>query len=311
MKKIVVLGGTGFVGRNVCESLQENNLEYVVASRRTGVDLADTGQTMAFLEQAQPDFIVNCAAHVGSLNYVTQQAADVVVDNMKMILSMYEAVAKVCRKAVVINPIANCAFPGKLETYIEDQWWDGHLHRSVFSYGGTRRMLWVTSECFNMQYDIKTISLLVPNMYGPYDSTDPNKAHALNALISKFIKAKKTAQKSIEIWGTGVAIREWLYAKDFGRVVVQIINNPRMVGLSEPINVAQNFGLSVRELVGIIHDHVGFGGGIVYDPSKPDGAPKKVMDDVRFRKVFPDFPFIPFEEGISNTIRYYESVYPY
>ncbi len=311
IKKIVVLGGTGFVGKNVCECLDENKMEYAIASRRTGVDLKDSKQCIQFFNQTKPDFIVNCAAHVGSLNYVTEMAADVVLDNSKMILSIYDAVAKECPKAVIINPIANCAYPGKAETYIEDQWWDGHLHRSVLSYGTTRRLMWSVGECFDMQYGIRSISLLVPNMYGPHDSTDPNKAHALNALISKFVKAEKTGQKKIEIWGTGIAIREWLYAKDFGRIIVNIIKNPKRVGLSEPVNIAQNFGLSVRELLDIIQSHFHFNGEICYDPSKSDGAPKKVMDDRKFRKVFPDFVFTPFEEGIRNTITYYESIYPY
>jgi len=308
---ITVLGGTGFVGKNVCEVLNENNYSYTVGSKSTGLDLRDLDSCIKFFKEAKPDFVINCAAHVGSLNYVTEQAADVILDNSRMILSMYEATAKVCPNATIINPIANCAYPGKAETYCEDEWWNGHLHRSVLSYGSTRRLMWSVSECFNMQYGIRTISLLVPNMYGPYDSTDPNKAHALNALISKFVKAEKTGQDSIEIWGTGVAIREWLYAEDFGRILLKIIENPRMIGLAEPVNIAQNFGLSVRELVDTINTNFKFSGKIVYDPTKPDGAPKKVMDDRKFRKVFPNFEFTSFDEGIKNTMEYYDNKFPY
>lgn len=311
MKKIAVLGGTGFVGRNVCECLDDAGKRYDIASRKTGTDLRDLDQCIEFFSQAKPDYIINCAAHVGSLNYVSEQAADVILDNTKMIISMYEAISRECPKAVVINPIANCAYPGKADTYIEDRWWDGALDRSVLSYGSTRRLLWTAGESFDMQYGIRSISLLVPNMYGPYDSTDPNKAHALNALVSKFVKAQKTGQKELEIWGSGIAIREWLYARDFGRIIVHILTHPKMHGLSEPLNIAQNYGLSVRELVDIINSYFDYSGKIRYDPTKPDGAPKKVMDDRRFRKVFPDFAFTPFEEGIKNTIAYYESVYPY
>lgn len=308
---IVVLGGTGFVGKNVCECLDENGLPYTVVSRSTGVDLREAEQCLKIFQQLKPDFVINCAAHVGSLNYVTEQAADVISDNCRMILGMYEAIAKTCPQAIIINPIANCAYPGKAETYIEDQWQDGSLHRSVLSYGATRRLLWAAGESFNMQYGIRSINLLVPNMYGPYDSTDPNKAHALNALISKFVKAEKTGQKVLEIWGTGVAIREWLYAKDFGRVIIEILKNPKMIGLAEPLNIAQNFGLSVRELVELIRLYFSFSGEIRYDPTKPDGAPKKVMDDRKFRKIFPGFIFTPLDEGIKNAISYYESIYPY
>jgi GDP-L-fucose synthase len=308
---IVLLGHTGFVGRNVAEVLTENGIDYISTSRREGVDLRDPIQAIAFFEASQPDFIINCAAHVGSLNYVTQHAADVVLDNSRMILSMYEAIAKVCPKAIVINPIANCAYPAQTEIFSEEDWWNGHLHRSVLSYGSTRRLMWAVGESFQMQYGITSISLLVPNMYGPFDSTDPNKAHALNALVSKFVKAKRSDQKEIEVWGTGYAIREWLYAKDFGQLVLEIIRVPDRLGLAEPLNVAQEFGLSVRELVAVIKSAFNYKGEIKWDDTKPDGAPRKVMDDRRFRKVFPDFEFTPLLKGVGNTIQYYESIFPY
>jgi GDP-L-fucose synthase len=311
MKKIALLGDTGFVGRNIAQIFKENNVLLVGASRENGVDLRDPIKTHAFFEKEKPDIIVNCAAHVGSLNYVTEQAATVIVDNSRMIISMYEAIAKTCPKAIVINPIANCAYPANADLYSEDHWWDGPLHRSVLSFGSTRRLLWAVGESFSMQHGIRSIYLLVPNMYGPYESTDPNKAHALNALISKFVKAHHE-NTDVEIWGTGIAIREWLYASDFARIVFQIIQNPTMPGLSEPINIAQNFGFSVKELVEIIRTNFAdFKGNIRWNTAMPDGAPKKVMDDRKFKKYFPDFKFTPFKEGIKNTLAYYESVYPY
>ena len=309
--KIVLLGNTGFVGKNVAEEFKERGLIFSCGALSSGLDIRDVNQISAFLKSEKPDYIINCAAHVGSLNYVTEKAATVIIDNTRMIMSMYEAIATECPKTIVINPIANCAYPAKADTFVEDHWWDGHLHRSVLSYGATRRMLWATGESFYMQYGIRSIHLLVPNMYGPYDSTDPNKAHALNALISKFVKAKQEDKASIDIWGTGIAIREWLYAKDFARIVCEIIENPTLLGIAEPINIGQNFGLSVRELVEVIRTTFQYKGDVTWDHSKPDGAPKKVMDDTRFKKVFKDFTFTRFEEGISKTVNYYNSIYPY
>lgn len=308
---ILVLGGDGFVGKNVVEVLTDAGKTVFIASRKNGYDLRVLQDVLRLYETSKPDVIVNCAAHVGSLNYVTQMAGDIVVDNTKMIIAMYEAMALLGIKPLVINPIANCAYPAKLDTFVEDFWWDGHLHRSVLSYGSTRRTLWAVAESFEMQHQIRTISLLVPNMYGEYDSVDPNKAHALNALISKFVKAQKQEAKELEIWGTGAAIREWLYAKDFGKIINIIIDNPNLIGLDEPINIAQNFGISVRELVRIIQNNFQYPVKLIWNSSMPDGAPKKVMDDRRFRKVFPDFLFEKFEMGISKTIEYYSNMYPY
>jgi GDP-L-fucose synthase len=228
-----------------------------------------------------------------------------------MTLGIYEAIAAECPDAIVINPIGNCAYPATDATFEEEHWLDGHLHRSVLSYGSTRRMLWATAECFQMQHGVRSINLLVPNMYGPNDSTDPNKAHALNALVSKFVKAQTTAEDQVTVWGTGIAIREWLYVRDFARIVLTIIRQPNMVGLHEPVNIAQRFGLSVRELVDLIVRATSFSGRVVYDHSMPDGAPRKVMDDRRFRKIFPEFRFTPLSEGIEAAVAYYRSAMPY
>ena len=309
--RVLLLGATGFVGRNVAETLDKIDIPFESASRSTGTDLQDPEKLAPILREHQPEVIINCAAHVGSLNYVTEQAADIVTQNTRMIVSMYESVAKNSPRSIVVNPIANCAYPDKTDTFVEEEWWNGHLHRSVLSYGATRRLLWAVGECFQMQHGVRSISLLVPNMYGPYDSTDPNKAHALNALVSKFVKAQKSGGDTVEIWGTGVAIREWLYAKDFGQIVAQVIHNPNMVGLAEPLNIGQNFGLSVRELVDFIVEGTGFKGTVRYDATKPEGAPRKVMDDRKFRKVFPDFAFTDLREGIKATAAYYASIYPY
>ena len=308
---ILLLGGTGFAGRSVSKVLDIAGIEYLAVSRSTGIDLRKTDEVTDLLQTMKPQFIVNCAAHVGSLNYVTQQAADVIVDNTEMVLAMYKALALVKSKSIVINPVANCAYPGNLEIYSEDQLWNGAVHRSVLSYGSARRHMMAVSECFNMQNNIRTITLLVPNMYGPFDSTDPNKAHAMNALIAKFIKAKQENLSEVSIWGTGSAIREWLLAKDFGRVIAEIVKKPNLLGLDEPTNIGRNFGLSVREIVTLISQGVGYQGKIEYDHSKPDGAPKKVMSDVRFQRVFHDFTFTDMKDGIQDTIDYYSSVYPY
>lgn len=309
--KILLLGGSGFVGRNISAHFTGAGIQYAQSQYTNGADLRDLKQAEKLFKEVMPDIVVNAAAHVGSLNYVTEHAAEVLLDNTRMIMNMYEAAAKANPSMLVINPIANCAYPAKAETFKEEGWWDGHLHRSVLSYGSAKRLLWSAGESYGMQYGLRSIHLLVPNMYGPFDSTDPNKAHALTALISKFVKASRENKKEIEIWGTGVAIREWLYAPDFAKIVTSIVSNPNMLGLSEPINIGQNFGLSVRELVHIINGHFNNNFTIRWNPEMPDGAPRKVMSDTRFKKVFRDFSFTPLEEGVAHTIRYYESIYPY
>ncbi len=309
--KILILGGHGFVGKNVEEKFSKSGNFIQSLSRKDGLDLTDPDLTRNFLKDIKPDVIINLSANVGSLNYVARNAADVFDSNLNMLLNLYKGVKELIPKTVIINPVANCSYPGNLDFYSEDKYWDGAVHDSVLSFGSTRRMMIVTSECYKIQYGIRSVNYLVPNLYGPFDSTDPDKAHALNALISKVVKAKRENKNEIEVWGTGIAIREWLYAKDLAMVFLDTIRDIDSYLNNKPFNIGQNFGLSIRELVEIIVKETNFQGKTVWNGSKPDGAPKKVMDDKKFREIFPDFKFTNFQDGILETIKYYESVYPY
>ncbi|MES2132778.1 MAG: NAD-dependent epimerase/dehydratase family protein [Bacteroidota bacterium] len=308
---ILLLGATGFVGRNISKVFDGRGIPLLKSSKSEGLDLLNLQNVVDFFKSDDIDYIINCAAHVGSLNYVSQHAADVIKDNSRMLLNLYEATSLLKKKPVIINPIANCTYPSSSNIFTEEELWNGPLHRSVMAYGSTKRLLLNIAESFSWQHNIKSINLLVPNMYGPFDSTDPNKAHALNALISKFVKAREQNKSEIDIWGTGVAIREWLYAEDFAKIVFEIVDTNKTIGFAEPINIGQNFGLSVKELVEIINGKFQNKFLINWDLTMPDGAPKKVMDDRKFTKVFPDFKFQDFNLGIENTIKYYHSVYPY
>jgi GDP-L-fucose synthase len=309
--KIILLGHTGFAGRNVAEVLERNGFKYFPVSRKNGFDLRKIEDNYRFLEEAKADVIINCAAHVGSLNYVSEFAADVVDSNSRMILNLYEAVQKYNPTTAIIQPIANCAYPAHALVYKEEEFWNGPLHASVLSYGSTRRMLLTVAESYRMQHGMRSINLITPNMYGPHDSTDPNKAHALNALISKFVKAIETGQQQVEIWGTGIAVREWLYGSDFGRIVIEVLKDIANEKYDKPFNIAQENGLSVKELVDHILQNIEYKGNVWYNSNMPDGAPRKVMSKANFEKIFPQFSFTPFNEGIKNTAEYYQSVYPY
>ena len=303
--RVALLGGTGFAGHNVRNELEAADMDVAVFSRSSGCDLLDLPNTWANLDRFRPNFIVNCAALVGSVNYVTDFAADVIDVNMRMLLNIYK-VAQQLREVVVINPIANCAFPGVMNEYKEENLWDGPIHPSVLSYGSTRRMMDALARCYHAQYGVRSCNLIVPNMYGPFDSTNFNKAHALNALVIKFVRAQKYQNREVEVWGTGKPIREWLYAGDFAKVIRQVIENEHI--FLEPVGISQNHGLTVTELVEIIRKSVGYTGEIVYNTKYQDGSPKKVMNDVRFRGCFPDFKFTPFTEGLNHTINYYSSI---
>lgn len=303
--RVAIVGGAGFAGHNVRNELNAAGIEAGVLSRANGCDLMDLPSAFEKLDQYHPTHIVNCAAHVGSVNYVRDFAADVVDHNLRMILNIYR-IAQKMRDVIVVNPIANCAYPGVMDTYVESQLWSGPIHDSVLSYGSARRMIDALAQCYHWQYGVRSANVIVPNMYGPFDSTNPNKTHALNALVIKFVRAVKQGDDEVEVWGTGKPIREWLYVKDFARLVRRLIEGGG--DLLQPVNLAQNHGLTVDELVAIISEKTAFDGHVRKNTAYPDGSPKKVMNDTLFRKRFPDFEFTPFEVGLKETIDYYRSI---
>lgn len=304
--RIAVTGGFGFVGREVVKELARRGHKTFPLSRRNGFDLTDIETVRGELKEIVPDVIVNCAAHGGSLHYVSEFAADVVYDNCVMTLNLYRAVCDACPHPVIINPLSNCSYPGESRLQREEEWWNGPVHPSVWSYGNVKRMVGVVSDCYRMQYGIRSMNFLVPNAYGPGDSEDPNRTHALNGMIIRMLKAKKNNDPRFEIWGTGKPVREWIFVKDIARVFAIAIDGK--CERTRPVNIAQASGHSIGEIATIIKRLAGYGGDLVFDTSYQDGAPEKILDNLKFKDLYGDFDFTPLEEGIRETISYYKGV---
>ena len=304
--KILVLGGHGFVGKNLVNFLNKTEHEVHPISQRGGFDLRDYTKTEKYFNGINPDAIINCAAHVGSVHYVTTYASDVIFDNVQMALNIYKAAAKVCPDARIINPLANCSYPGNIDIQSESDWLTNEVHESVFSYGNAKRFLYVISKCYEKQYGIKSINFLIPNTFGPGDSTDPNKTHALNGMIIRMIKAERRGDKEFEIWGTGSPIREWAYIDDVVNILIKGIDIKK--DLIYPVNLAQKRGYSIKQSAEMIADAVGFNGKLMFNTNYQDGVPTKILDDKKFRKIFPKFKFFDHKKGIEKTVKYYKSI---
>ncbi|MBA7511057.1 GDP-L-colitose synthase [subsurface metagenome] len=303
---ILVTGATGFLGKAVCKKLIEKNIEFSKTSLSLGCDLRNKEQVENLFSKAKPDFVLNCAAHVGSLHYVTTYAADVFYDNTQMALNIYNVAAKVGPDARIINPLANCSYPGDSDIQREIDWWVNEVHESVFSYGNAKRFIYVISKCYNKQNGLKSINFLIPNTFGPGDSTDPNKTHALNGIIIRMIKAERNGDAEFEVWGTGSPVREWAYIDDVVNIIIEGIYTKE--DLIYPVNLAQNKGYSVKESAEMIADSVGFKGKLTFNADYQDGDPIKILDDKKFRQLFPEFQFFNHKKGIEETVKYYKSV---
>lgn len=302
--KILVTGANGFVGSSVSEALSKTKYDVTLGCGREHNDMLDYSAVCTWLDSARADVIIHCAADVGGVHYVTDYAADVVVNNTQMAINLYRAVNFICPQVKIINVLANCMYPGESSLQHESELWNGAVHPSVLSFGNYKRYLSVMSRCYKMQHNIDTINLISPNAYGVGDSLDPNHTHAMNGMIIRMLHARNNGDSSFEIWGTGAPVREWLYVKDLADVLVQSVSID-MVSTS-PINIAQGVGYSIKDSAETIADVINYKGDLVFNHKYKDGAPHKEMDDTLFRKIFPSFKFMDYKEGIKETVKYYE-----
>lgn len=304
--RITVIGGHGFVGTRLQAAMQGSGHDLVALSLRDGLDLRDAAETSRRFRDLRPDVIINLAAHGGALHYVSSHAAEVFDDNAQMALSLYRSVKDVCPKARVINTLANCSYPGDADVHYEPDWWKGEVHESVYAFGNAKRFIYVTSRCYAKQYGIRTLNFVMPNTFGPGDHVEIDKTHALNGMIIRMIQADRAGAAEFEVWGTGQPVREWGYVDDMVAIVKRGIDLD--ADLTMPVNIAQNHGASIRESAESIARIVGFRGQLVFNTKYLDGAPRKVLDDRRFREFFPDFRFTDHDAGIRETVAYYQAV---
>lgn len=300
---VVVLGGCGFLGRHVMAQLAASGHDAITRSRRDGCDLTQLESVTAALRQARPEVVINCAAHVGSVQYAVAHAAEMIHDNVQMIVNLYRAVLTACPRARVVNPLSNCSYPGAAALQREADWQAGPVHDSVLAYGMPRRLLDAVARCYAAQYQIRTVSFLMANAYGPGDGTDPDRVHALDGLIIRLIQAQRAEARQFEIWGSGQPIREWVYIEDAARFAVHLATTEAPP--PSPINLAQRAGYSIAQIAAMVAQHLQYDVPFVFNTRYPDGAPAKILEDTQFRQQFPRFRFTPLARGLEHTVAYY------
>lgn len=304
--KIVILDSESFFGKHLTKLLQKSKHLVVPLSKKKGLNMMNFLSVKKWLEKTQPDVIYNCAAHIGGVHYVSKFAADVINDNLQMILNTYKAVCKVCPAVKIISPLSNCSYPGEANIHLESDWLMGPVHESVYAYGNAKRLLHVVSHCYKKQHGIQSYNFLIPNHFGPEDEIDPTKIHALPGMIVRMIQALKNNFAEFEIWGTGKPTREWGYGPDIAKVLIQAMNLKE--DLTYPVNIAQNKGYSIMQSAKLIAKEIGYKGKLIFNTSYQDGALIKVLDDKKFRKLFPKFKFTDHQLAIRETVKYYQPI---
>lgn len=304
-EKILILGGFGFLGSTIYKHFEnDSNYQVYRESRQSGCDVLDYKKLKDKIDSIKPTVIIFCSANVGSVNYVSEYAAEVIDENLRMILNLYKVVSEVNKNILIINPLANCSYPGIIDIQHEKNWWDGKIHESVESYGMYKKTSFIISECYKKQHKIKTINLMLSGGFGEGDHLNEEKTHAMNGIIMRMIKAKKTNQETFTVWGTGNPVREWIYMPDVAKLIKNILDS-KNYDIPNPINVAQQNGITIKDIVLSVKEELDYNGEIVYDTTKQDGAPIKILGNELFNKFFPDFTFTNYNLALKKTINYY------
>jgi GDP-L-fucose synthase len=301
-KRVVVTGGAGFLGTCVVEALVERGCPPPFVPRSREYDLRREADIVRMLEAARPDVVIHLAAVVGGIGANRENPGRFFYDNLMMGAQLIEQ-ARLHGVAKLVAVGTVCSYPKFAPVpFREEDLWNGYPEETNAPYGLAKKMLLVQSQAYRQQYGFNSIFLLPVNLYGPGDNFDPKTSHVIPALIKKCVDAPEAGLDEIVVWGTGSATREFLYVEDAAEAIV--LAAERYDG-AEPVNLGAGREISIRELVQLIAKLTSFEGRIVWDASKPDGQPRRMLDTSRAATGFGFVAKTSFEEGLRRTIDFY------
>ena len=303
-RRVVVTGGAGFLGSYVVKRLEDAGCSSIVVPRSAEYDLRDRTAIKRLFEKASPDVVIHLAAVVGVIGANRENPGRYFYDNLIMGVSLIEeARQRGIEKIVALGTV--CAYPKFAPVpFREEDLWNGYPEETNAPYGLAKKMMLVQSQAYREQYGFNSIFLLPVNLYGPGDNFNLHSSHVISALIRKCVEAIEGGTGHIEVWGSGKATREFLYADDCARAILLAAEN---YNSSEPVNIGAGFEISISDLASLIAKLTGFQGEFVWDASKPDGQPRRCLDTSRAQERFGFIAEFAFEEGLKNTIEWYRA----
>tara|TARA_B100000676_G_scaffold294053_1_gene331604 strand:+ start:210 stop:1142 length:933 start_codon:yes stop_codon:yes gene_type:complete len=299
--KVLITGGTGFLGKSLTQHL--NNLEYEVYSVGSKYwDLRSQHVCDTLLTQVAPDVIVHAAGSVGGIGANQDNPGKFMYDNLIMGANMIELSRQhEIDKFVLLGTV--CAYPKHTPVpFTEDELWNGYPEETNAPYGIAKKALMKLLETYKEQYDMNSACLIPVNMYGPHDHFNLTTSHVIPALILKFYNAMKNGERSVTLWGTGTVSREFLYAPDCCEAIALAIQKD--VG-PEPINIGTGKEITVGDLAKEIAEQMGYEGEIIYDPSRPDGQPRRCLDVQRAKDRLGFEAKTDLQTGLKQTIEWF------
>ncbi len=298
---MVVTGGAGFLGTYVVEKLRAKGAT-VTVPRSKEYDLRESTAVSRLLDQSKPEFIFHLAAVVGGIGANQKNPGSFFYDNAVMGLQLMEqARRRGVKKFIGIGTI--CAYPKFTPVpFREDDLWNGYPEETNAPYGLAKKMLLVQSQAYRSQYGFNSIYLLPVNLFGPRDNFDLETSHVIPALIRKCVEAIQNKAPEIVLWGDGSATREFLYVEDAAQAIVQAAE---LYDSSDPVNLGTGKEISISDLAHAVCATTGFRGRLRWDISKPNGQPRRCVDNSRAEARFGFEASWSLEQGLRRTVDWY------
>jgi GDP-L-fucose synthase len=304
-KTILVTGSNGFVGKNLIEELTSRGYNKILSPSKSDLDLTNQKEVEDYFIKNKPNIVLHLAGKVGGIGINKTKPAEFFYDNALMGINVTHFSFKYGVEKLV-SLAAGCGYPKILPLpFKEDDFWMGLPDENSMGYSMAKKNLIIQSWAYKEQYGFNSTVLLPANLYGPHDNFNEETSHVIPALIKKFIRAKRENKDEVVIWGSGSATREFLYVKDTVKAIIDAIN----VNEVGPFNLGTGVETSIKNLVIIISNIVGYNGKIIWDNNKPDGQPKRFYDMEKFKDTFGYVPNTSLEDGIRLTIDWYINNY--
>ncbi len=303
-RRITITGGTGFLGKYLARKFTKLGCRNIFTADHKDYDLVRLEDIQRLYDDAKPDIMVHLAARVGGIGFNMENPATLFYENLMMgVQLLHEGFLRGIEKFVAVGTI--CAYPKFTPVpFREEDLWNGYPEETNAPYGLAKKMMLVQSQAYRRQYGFNSIFLLPVNLYGPGDNFDPRSSHVIPALIKKCVDAGRNGEKEVVVWGTGKATREFFYVEDAAEAICLATEK---YNDSEAMNLGAGFEISIRELTELIVELTGFTGRIVWDETKPDGQPRRMLDTgMAFREL--GFKAgTSLREGLKKTIDWYRA----
>lgn len=303
-KRITITGGKGFLGSYLLKKLESSGCLKITIADLPEYNLTDIADIRRMYKETKPEIVIHLAAKVGGIGFNQDKPAELFYDNLIMGSQLlHEAYLKKIEKFVALGTV--CAYPKFTPVpFKEEDIWNGYPEETNAPYGLAKKMMLVQSQAYRKQYGFNSIFLLPVNLYGPGDNFDPRSSHVIPALIKKCFDAIDNNSDELEAWGSGSATREFFYVEDAAEAIYLATLS---YNKSEPVNLGAGHEISIKELTRIIADLSGFSGQIIWDKSKPDGQPKRLLDTSKALKEFGFVARTDINTGLSKTIDWYRN----